>query len=299
MLEKTNFANLKLYKKGKVRDVYDLGANLLIVATDRISCFDVVVPTPIPDKGKILTQISLFWFSYLEDLISNHLISADTKDLPKEISNDAGRLTGRFMIAEKCEVFPFECVVRGYLAGSGYKDYKKTGSVCGIKLPGGLKQADRLPEPIFTPATKAESGHDQNVDFDYMQKKIGPNLAQKLKDISIQIYKKAEEFAEKKGIIIADTKFEFGRTNDNRIIIVDEVLTPDSSRFWPKSKYQPGGSQVSFDKQFVRDYLESCDWDKTPPAPELPEDIVNKTKDKYNQALGMLTKEEWQKSEKI
>ncbi|MCF7917060.1 MAG: phosphoribosylaminoimidazolesuccinocarboxamide synthase [Candidatus Omnitrophica bacterium] len=289
MLKKTDFNNLKLFKKGKVRDVYDLGNKLLIVATDRISCFDAVLPTPIPNKGKILTQISLFWFNHLQDLVANHLISADNKDLPPEISSESNDLTGRFMITEKCEVFPFECVVRGYLAGSGYKDYQKTGSVCGIKLPEGLKQSDKLPEPIFTPATKVESGHDQNVDFEYMKKEIGENVAEKLKDISIQLYKKATELAESKGIIIADTKFEFGKTNDNRIIIIDEALTPDSSRFWPKSEYEPGKSQPSFDKQFVRDYLETCDWDKTPPAPELPEDIIKKTSDKYNQALTMLT----------
>ncbi|MFO8052778.1 MAG: phosphoribosylaminoimidazolesuccinocarboxamide synthase [Candidatus Omnitrophota bacterium] len=288
--EKTNFDKLKLYKKGKVRDVYDLGNKLLIVATDRISCFDVVLPTPIPGKGKILTQISLFWFSYLEDLISNHLISADSKDLPQEISQDTKELAGRFMITEKCEVFPFECVVRGYLAGSGFKDYQKTGSVCGIKLPEGLRQADKLPEPIFTPATKAETGHDQNVDFEYMKKEIGPNLAEQLKDISLKIYKKAADLAESKGIIIADTKFEFGKTSDNRVIVVDEALTPDSSRFWPKSEYQPGESQSSFDKQFVRDYLQNCQWDKTPPAPNLPAEIVEKTKDKYNQAWEMLVK---------
>jgi phosphoribosylaminoimidazole-succinocarboxamide synthase len=289
MLEKADFNNLKLFKKGKVRDVYDLGNKLLIVATDRISCFDVVLPTPIPDKGKILTQISLFWFSYLEDLVSNHLISADSKDLPQEISPDYHDLAKRFMITEKCKVFPFECVVRGYLAGSGYKDYQKTGSVCGIKLPEGLKQADKLPEPIFTPATKAESGHDQNVDFEYMKKEIGRDVTEKLKNISIQLYKKATELAESKGIIIADTKFEFGKTHDNKIIIIDEALTPDSSRFWPRSEYRPGKSQSSFDKQFVRDYLEACDWDKTPPAPELPEDVIKKTRDKYNQALEMLT----------
>ncbi|MCF7895144.1 MAG: phosphoribosylaminoimidazolesuccinocarboxamide synthase [Candidatus Omnitrophica bacterium] len=288
MLEKTDFRQLKLFKKGKVRDVYDLGNKLLIIATDRISCFDVVLPTPIPGKGKILTQISLFWFSYLQDLVSNHLISADNKDLPQEISQDGKDLTGRFMITEKCEVFPFECVVRGYLAGSGFNDYQKTGSVCGIKLPEGLKQADKLPEPIFTPATKAETGHDQNVDFEYMKKEIGPNVAEQLKDISLKIYKKAAELAESRGIIIADTKFEFGKTSDNRIIVVDEVLTPDSSRFWPKSQYQSGRSQSSFDKQFVRDYLQNCQWDKTPPAPELPEEIVAKTKDKYNQAWEML-----------
>lgn len=289
MIKETNFTNLKIFKKGKVRDVYDLDNKLLIVATDRISCFDVVIPTPIPTKGKILTQISLFWFTYLEDLVSNHLISADNKDLPQQISDQANELTGRFMITEKCEVFPFECVVRGYLAGSGYKDYKNTGSVCGIKLPEGLQESDKLPEPIFTPATKAEEGHDENVDFDYMKNSIGPNLAEKLKDLSIKIYKKCADYAQKKGIIIADTKFEFGKTTDNRIILIDEVLTPDSSRFWPKDQYQPGRTQVSFDKQFVRDYLETCNWDKTPPAPELPEDIVEKTKDKYNQALKMLT----------
>lgn len=288
MLDKTDYKELNIYKKGKVRDVYDLGNKLLLIATDRISCFDVILPTPIPDKGKILTQISIFWFSFLEDIISNHLISADNKDLPESLSQDKEELTGRFMITEKCEVIPFECVVRGYLDGSGYKDYKNTGSICGIKLPQGLEQAAKLPEPIFTPATKVDLGHDQNVDFEYMEKEIGNRLAEKLKDISLQLYRKAADFANQRGIIIADTKFEFGKTQDNRIILIDEVFTPDSSRFWPKDQYQPGRSQVSFDKQFVRDYLESCNWDKTPPAPELPENIVEKTKDKYIQALEML-----------
>lgn len=289
MLKDTDFKNLKIHKKGKVRDVYDLGSRLLLVATDRISCFDVILPTPIPEKGKILTQISLFWFSYLEDLISNHFISADSKDLPEAVSQHQEELSGRFMITEKCEVIPFECVVRGYLSGSGYKDYKNSGSVCGVKLPQGLKQADKLPEPIFTPATKVDAGHDENISFDYMKEKIGDNLAKMLKDISIALYKKAASFADSKGIIIADTKFEFGKTSDNRVVLIDEALTPDSSRFWPKEQYQPGKQQASFDKQFVRDYLETCDWDKTPPAPELPEDIVSKTRAKYKQALEMLT----------
>lgn len=281
-------AYLKIYKKGKVRDVYDLGEKLLMVATDRISCFDVVLPTLIPDKGKILTQISAFWFSFLESIISNHLISTESKDLPQEAAGKTNYLAQRFMIAQKCQVVPFECVVRGYLAGSGYNDYKNTGKICGIKLPAGLRQADKLPEPIFTPATKVDTGHDENVDFAYMKKEIGETLSQKLKDLSIRLYKKAADYANQKGIIIADTKFEFGKTADNRIILIDEALTPDSSRFWPKSQYQPGKSQVSFDKQFVRDYLESCDWNKKAPAPELPKEIVLKTKNKYNQSLEML-----------
>ncbi len=280
--------HLKIYKKGKVRDVYDLGEKLLMVATDRISCFDVVLPTLIPDKGRILTQISAFWFSFLESIISNHLISTDTRDLPKEVVDRVGYLDQRFMITQKCQVVPFECVVRGYLAGSGYKDYQESGSICGIKLPLGLRQADKLPEPIFTPATKVDAGHDENVDFDYMKKEIGESLAQELKDFSIRLYKKAADYANQKGIIIADTKFEFGKTLDNKIILIDEALTPDSSRFWPKNKYEPGMSQVSFDKQFVRDYLEGCSWNKKAPAPDLPEEIVLKTKNKYAQALGML-----------
>ncbi len=288
MLSQTEIKGLKLFRKGKVRDVYDLGEKLLMIATDRISCFDVVLPTPITDKGKILTQISLFWFSFLKDTIANHLISANIEDLPVEAKQHSEELKDRFMITKKCKVVPFECVVRGYLSGSGWKEYKRSESVCGIKLPSGLKESERLVEPIFTPATKAEVGHDENVNLDYMKDKIGQELANKIKEISIDIYNKAANFAYSKGIIIADTKFEFGLDGDN-LILVDEVLTPDSSRFWPKDQYQPGRSQSSFDKQFVRDYLETLDWNKTPPGPDLPKEIVEKTRAKYKEALDSLT----------
>jgi len=290
MLYDTDFKQLKLFKKGKVRDVYDLGDKLLIVAADRISCFDVILPTPIPDKGKILTKISLFWFSFLKGLVENHLISSDVSDLPPQLQSVQDSLKDRFMIVKKCEVIPFECVVRGYLSGSGWKEYKKTQRICGIQLPVGLKESQKLPQPIFTPATKAESGHDENVSFDYMKDKVGGELAEKVKALSVGIYNKAADYAKNKGVIIADTKFEFGLW-EGKIILVDEALTPDSSRFWPERSYEPGRPQVSFDKQFVRDYLETCDWDKTPPAPSLPSEIVDKTRQKYKQALYLLTGE--------
>ena len=279
--------SLKLFKQGKVRNVYDLGEQLLIVATDRISCFDFILATPIPDKGKILTQISLFWFSFLKDTVENHLFSTSLEDLPEAVG-DGDKLKGRFMITKKCEVIPFECVVRGYLSGSGWKEYKTKQSVCGIELPEGLKESSKLDEPIFTPATKAETGHDENVNFDYMKNSIGEDLANRIRDTSIAIYNKAAEYAASKGVIIADTKFEFGIYND-RFILVDEVLTPDSSRFWPKDDYEPGRPQASFDKQFVRDYLESSGWDKTSPAPTLPNEVVSKTQEKYKQVLKMFT----------
>ena len=279
--------SLKLFKQGKVRNVYDLGEQLLIVATDRISCFDFILATPIPDKGKILTQISLFWFSFLKDTVENHLSSTSLEDLPEAVG-DKDKLKGRFMITKKCEVIPFECVVRGYLSGSGWKEYKTKRSVCGIELPEGLKESSKLDEPIFTPATKAETGHDENVNFDYMKNSIGEDLANRIRDTSIAIYNKAAEYAASKGVIIADTKFEFGIYND-RFILVDEVLTPDSSRFWPKDDYEPGRPQASFDKQFVRDYLESSGWDKTSPAPTLPNEVVSKTQEKYKQVLKMFT----------
>jgi phosphoribosylaminoimidazole-succinocarboxamide synthase len=288
MLYETNFKQLKVFKKGKVRDVYDLGDKLLIIATDRISCFDVVIPTPIPDKGKILTKVSLFWFSFLKDTVPNHIISTNPDDLPEEIKDSKDFLAGRFMITKKCEVIPFECVIRGYLSGSGWKEYKESKSVCGINLPDNLKESDKLSEPIFTPATKAEAGHDENISFDYMKNEIGQELSQKVKDLSINIYNKAADYAAQKGVIIADTKFEFGLLKD-KIILVDEVLTPDSSRFWPASDYEAGRPQASFDKQFVRDYLESTGWGKTPPAPDLPREVVVKTQEKYRQVLKMLT----------
>jgi len=288
MLYSTDFKQLKVFKKGKVRDVYDLDDKLLIIATDRISCFDVVLPTPITDKGKILTKVSLFWFSFLKDTIQNHIISVDPEDLPESIKDSKDLLSGRFMITKKCKVIPFECVVRGYLSGSGWKEYKKSKSVCSISLPDNLRESDKLSEPIFTPATKAEAGHDQNISFDYMQNSIGEALANKIKDLSIKIYNKAASFAAEKGVIIADTKFEFGLLED-KLILVDEVLTPDSSRFWPASDYEPGRPQASFDKQFVRDYLESTGWGKTPPAPDLPDEVAVKTQQKYKQVLKMLT----------
>jgi len=287
----TNFMDIELFKRGKVRDVYDLEHKLLIVSTDRISCFDVVLPTCIPHKGRVLTQLSLFWFDFTKDIVPNHLITASVDGFPRELSKYKDILKGRTMLVRKAKSIPVECVVRGYLAGSAWKEYQQNSSICGIRLPKGLKESDRLPEPIFTPATKEEVGHDMNVTQDYIEKKLGKEIAAKLKDLSLSLYKKAAQYAESKGIIIADTKFEFGKI-DNGIILIDEVLTPDSSRFWPKDGYEPGRSQPSFDKQFVRDYLETLDWDKAPPTPELPEEIVNRTSEKYLAALKMITGEE-------
>jgi phosphoribosylaminoimidazole-succinocarboxamide synthase len=284
----TDFKGLKFFKRGKVRDIYDLGDKLLIVSTDRISCFDVVLPNGIPDKGKVLTALSLFWFKLTKDTIPNHLISADVKDYPKEAQKYKEELEGRSMLVVKSKPLPVECVVRGYLSGSGWKEYKESRSICGIKLPAGLAESDKLPEPIFTPATKEDHGHDMNVSQGRIEVAIGKQLADTLKEVSIALYKKAGEYALARGIIIADTKFEFGINND-KLILIDEALTPDSSRFWPRDQYRPGASQPSFDKQFVRDYLETLDWDKTPPAPQLPEDIIKKTRQKYWRALELLT----------
>lgn len=280
--------HLSLFKKGKVRDVYDLDDRLLIIATDRISCFDFVLPTLIPDKGKILTQLSIFWFSFLKDIVENHFISDRFADLPLVLKGSEEILKKRFMITRKCEVVPFECVVRGYLSGSAWKEYKEEGSISDIALPPGLKEAQKLESPLFTPATKAESGHDENVSFSYMENSIGKELANIIKEKSLSIYNNAADYAESKGIIIADTKFEFGLDEGN-LILIDEVLTPDSSRFWPKEEYEPGRPQSSFDKQFVRDYLESCGWNKESSPPVLPDDIVDKTREKYKQAFEMLT----------
>ncbi|MFH1063160.1 MAG: phosphoribosylaminoimidazolesuccinocarboxamide synthase [Candidatus Omnitrophota bacterium] len=277
------------FRRGKVREVYDLGDNLLIISTDRVSCFDVILPTPIPEKGRLLTEISKFWFNFTKDIVANHLVSTDVNDYPKELAGYKEILSGRSMLVKKAKPLPVECIVRGYISGSGWKDYKKTGSICGIKLPQGLKESDKLPEVIFTPSTKADVGHDQNVSQDHIERQIGKPIADKIKELSIAVYTKARDYAGKRGIIIADTKFEFGMIG-NKIILIDEVLTPDSSRFWPKDKYKPGKSQPSFDKQFVRDYLETLDWDKTPPGPKLPAEIVNKTTEKYQQALDILTK---------
>lgn len=289
VIRETNFSDLKLFKRGKVRDVYDLGDKLLIVSTDRISCFDVVLPDGIPDKGKVLTALSVFWFNFIKDIIPNHFISVDLKDFPKEVQQYKEILKDRSMLVKKSKPIPVECVVRGYLSGSGWKEYKQARSICGIKLPVGLKESEKLPEPIFTPATKEDAGHDINVTQKYIEDSIGADLTKRLKEISISIYKKASDYACKKGIIIADTKFEFGLDKDN-LILIDELLTPDSSRFWPKDQYQPGRPQPSFDKQFVRDYLESLSWDKKPPAPNLPPDIIEKTRRKYRRALELLAK---------
>ncbi|MCX5749559.1 MAG: phosphoribosylaminoimidazolesuccinocarboxamide synthase [Candidatus Saganbacteria bacterium] len=285
----TDFPKLKLFNRGKVRDIYDLGENLLIVATDRLSAFDIVMPNPIPRKGEVLTKISLFWFDALKDIIENHLISADPKNYPKECREYADNLKDRSMLVKRSKPLPVECIVRGYISGSGWKDYKTTGTISGIKLPKDLKESDKLPEPIFTPSTKEEVGtHDQTIDFERTKMLLGNKTAKMIKEASIALYNKASEIAAKKGIIISDTKFEFGFYNDE-IILIDEVLTPDSSRFWPKDDYKPGRPQKSFDKQFTRDYLLSIKWDQKPPAPELPEEIISKTSEKYIEALNRLT----------
>ena len=285
---KTDLKDIKLFKRGKVRDVYDLGDSLLIISSDRISCFDVVLPNGIPDKGCVLTQVSNFWFDFIKDITPHHIITINVNQFPEILQPYKEILQGRSMIVKKAKSIPIECVVRGYLSGSGWKDYKKTGIVGGIKLPAGLKESEKLPQPIFSPATKEEEGHDINVTEEDVSKAVGKDITARLKEISLSIYRKARRYAEEKGIIIADTKFEFGIFNNN-IILIDEVLTPDSSRFWPKDEYSPGGPQPSFDKQFVRDYLETLDWDKTPPAPELPPEIIQKTREKYLQALLLLT----------
>jgi phosphoribosylaminoimidazole-succinocarboxamide synthase len=287
-LMQTNLPGLKLQGRGKVRDIYDLGNQLLIVVTDRLSAFDVVLPTGIPNKGKVLNQMSAFWFDFFKDLVPNHVVSTRVEDFPAEVRKFRDQLEGRSMLVKKAKVFPIECVARGFLAGSGLKDYNKTGKVCGIDLPPGLRDSDRLPKPIFTPATKAETGHDENISFEEAGRVIGPDVIHRLKDLTLSIYSRGVEYAGKHGIIICDTKFEFGSI-DGRIHIVDEMLTPDSSRFWPADEYQPGQAQPSFDKQFVRDYLEKIGWNKQPPAPELPEEIVNATSAKYVEALRILT----------
>ena len=288
ILLSTDFKDLKFYKRGKVRDVYDLGDKLLIVSTDRISCFDVVLPCGIPHKGEVLTGLSCFWFNFIKEIIPHHFLSSDTGEYPKEVKRHTSQLIGRSMLVKKTKPLPVECVVRGYLSGSGWQEYKKTQSICGIALPAGLLESDKLPEDLFTPSTKADVGHDMNVDQAYIEKLVGHDTAVKLKKISTDIYKKASEYALSQGIIIADTKFEFGVFNEE-VILIDEVLTPDSSRFWPKDQYQPGKPQPSFDKQFVRDYLLSLNWDKNPPTPELPEEIIEKTSQKYLEAFQRLT----------
>jgi len=285
-IRETNFAGIAPAARGKVRDIYDLGNELLIVATDRLSAFDVVMPTPIPDKGRVLTQLSLFWFDLLRNIVPNHVLRAD--GFPAPFNAYAEDLAGRSMIVRKTQPLPIECVVRGYLSGSGWKDYRATGTICGIELPAGLRESDKLPSPIFTPATKAAAGHDENISFEQAANLIGAELAQRVREISLAIYNAASAYAEPRGILLADTKFEFGLLH-GELIWIDEALTPDSSRFWPAAQYAPGGAQPSFDKQFVRDYLERIRWPKTPPGPELPPDVVASTRAKYREAFRILT----------
>lgn len=285
----TNFKGLNLIKRGKVRDIYDLGNELLMVATDRISAFDVVMPDPIPEKGQILTRISLYWFDIMKPLLPHHVISGNVDDYPESCRPYADVLRGRSMLVKKAEPLPIECIVRGYLSGSGWNDYQASGEVCGIKLPEGLKESAKLPEPLFTPSTKAETGvHDINIDINEAIKMIGRDLAAKAEKLSIEIYKKGADLAQKKGIIIADTKFEFGILGDE-LMLIDEILTPDSSRFWPLESYRPGGPQKSYDKQYLRDYLLSINWNKKPPAPALPKDVISNTHNKYQEAYRQLT----------
>ena len=289
VLLRTDFKDLKLKASGKVRDVYDVDEKqLLFVASDRISAFDYVLATGIPNKGRILTQISLFWFDFLADVVSNHLITAEVDKYPGTARKYADQLRGRSMLVRRAEIFPVECIVRGYISGSAWKEYKATGSVSGIKLPAGLKESEAFPEPIFTPSTKATSGHDENISFDEMCTIVGVETAGHLRDLTLRIYKKAAAYARERGIIIADTKFEFGRTGQG-ITLCDEVLTPDSSRFWPADKYAPGRAQDSYDKQYVRDYLEDIHWNEQPPAPALPPDVARHTSEKYLEAYSQLT----------
>jgi len=285
VLSETHFAGLLPAARGKVRDIYDLGGQLLIVATDRLSAFDVILPTPIPDKGRVLTQLSLLWFQLLKEVIPNHVLSAI--EFPPPFDKFKDELTGRSMIVRKTQPLPIECVVRGYVSGSGWKDYRTTGKICGLQLPAGLRESERLPEPIFTPATKAATGHDENISFEYAASLIGRELAEKVRGVSLELYRRAAAYAEPRGVILADTKFEFGLLN-NQLIWIDEALTPDSSRFWSAAQYSPGGPQASFDKQFVRDYLERMQWPKTPPGPELPPEVVEATRGKYREAYRIL-----------
>ncbi len=289
VLLQTDFPDLQLHASGKVRDVYQLdNEHLLFIATDRISAFDYVLATGIPHKGRILTQISLFWFDFLSDIVPNHLVTADVDRYPQAVHKYADQLRGRSMLVQRAEMFPVECVVRGYISGSAWKEYKTTGKVCGIDLPAGLKESDAFPEPIFTPSTKASTGHDENISFGQMCKIVGEGVATELRNITLKVYNKAAAYARQRGIIIADTKFEFGRTA-NGITLADEVLTPDSSRFWPADKYNPGRSQESYDKQYVRDYLEEIRWNKQPPAPALPAEVARRTSEKYLEAYAQLT----------
>lgn len=288
LIGNTEFMGIKPYKTGKVRDMFDLGDRLLIVVTDRISAFDCVFPNLIPEKGNVLNSISEFWFDFTKNIIPNHMITTDVEQYPAPFNKYKEELQGRSMLVKKVEIIPVECIVRGYLEGSGLKDYKKTGQVCGIELPKGMKQADRLPKPVFTPSTKAEEGHDQNVSFEQLCDEIGWEMASKLRDASLALYKAVSEYALEKGLILADTKFEFGMLN-GELVVADEMFTPDSSRFWDAADYEPGRAQKSFDKQYLREYLETLDWDKTPPAPKLPTEVISKTTEKYLEAYKILT----------
>jgi phosphoribosylaminoimidazole-succinocarboxamide synthase len=290
-LTSSSLPGLERVASGKVRDVYRVGNDLLIVATDRISAFDCILPQGIPGKGRVLTQMSLFWFEFLRGVAPSHLITADVASYPQELERYSEQIEGRSMLVRRCRMEPIECVARGYISGSGWKDYRKTGAICGIPLPAGLVESDRLPEPIFTPATKAESGHDENISFEAAEQTIGRQTAALLRDLTLRIYCKAAGYAESRGIILADTKFEFGWSASGDLLLADEVLTPDSSRFWPRDEYAPGRAQKSFDKQFVRDYLETLDWNKQPPAPALPADVIEKTAEKYRDAYTRLTGE--------
>ncbi len=284
----TDLVGVERHGRGKVRDVYRVDNRLLIVATDRISAFDYILPSGIPDKGKVLTQLSIFWFDFLRDLTPNHLLTAQVAEYPEPLRQFRSQLEGRSMLVQRARMIEIECVARGYLAGSGWKEYREQGTVCGIRLPAGLRESDKLPEPIFTPATKAQSGHDENVSFERVCALVGADLAGRLRGLTLALYDRAARYAERRGILIADTKFEFGFVGEE-LVLGDEALTPDSSRFWPADSYQPGGPQLSFDKQFVRDYLEAIRWNKQPPAPPLPEEVAARTSEKYRQAYGALT----------
>jgi phosphoribosylaminoimidazole-succinocarboxamide synthase len=288
LIFQTEFPGLKLEARGKVRDIYGAGDKLVIVTTDRLSAFDYILPTPIPDKGRVLTQTTIFWLDLLRDIVPNHFLSANVDDYPAEFHAFREQLEGRSMLVRRARMIDVECVARGYISGSGWKDYNRTGAICSIALPAGLKESDRLPTPIFTPASKAQSGHDENISFDNVSERVGRELAERLRSLTLQIYGRAARYAEERGIIIADTKFEFGLIG-GQLTLADEVLTPDSSRFWPRAAYAPGGPQPSYDKQFVRDYLESIRWNKQPPAPVLPEEVARKTSEKYREAYRVLS----------
>lgn len=288
VITSTSLPGIEKLGSGKVRDVYRVGDQLLIVATDRISAFDCILPEGIPEKGRVLTAMSLFWFDYVRDIVPNHLVATEVSDFPAALHPFRDQLEGRSMLVHRCRMEPVECVARGYVSGSGWKDYKKTGAICGIPLPAGLRESDKLPQPIFTPATKAETGHDENISFEEATAAIGLESATRLRDLTLAVYNKAAAYSETRGIILADTKFEFG-WHDGKLLIADEVLTPDSSRFWPRDSYAPGGAQKSYDKQYVRDYLETLTWDKTPPAPSLPPEVIARTSAKYIEAYEKLT----------